>query len=109
MSDGRGSLTVVAAEAARATTRGAQDRARQVVEQSVPVEALQQGFTRFLGGLREMVGTDPGSVGDFVLDEITLSVEIGADGEFKLLGTGVGVSASSAVSFVLRRQQREST
>jgi len=44
-------------------------------------------------------------VDDFVLDEIAFSEEIGADGEFKLVGTGVGFSANNRVTFILRRQK----
>jgi hypothetical protein len=48
-------------------------------------------------------------VGDFVLDEVSFSAEIGSDGEFKLVGTGIGISASSGVTFTLRRKSAESS
>jgi hypothetical protein len=97
-------MKIVTTEAPSGAMRGFDNQARKIVERSVGIEALRDGFTSFLGELRQIVTADATRVGDFMLAEITFSAEIGADGEFKLLGTGVGISASSAVSFVLRRQ-----
>jgi hypothetical protein len=97
-------MKIVTTEQGGGAMRGFDDQARKIVERSVAIEALRDGFTRFLGELRQVVTADSPRVGEFVLEEITFSAEIGADGEFKLLGSGVGISASSAVSFVLRRQ-----
>ena len=88
--------------------RGAKDEARKLIEEGIPVEKLQRGFTKFMDGLAEIVKGGYNKVGDFALDEITFSAEIGADGEFKLLGTGVGVTANSGVSFTLHRQASDS-
>jgi hypothetical protein len=38
------------------------------------------------------------------LSEIQFSAEMSAEGEFKLLGTGVGVAANAALTFVLKRK-----
>ncbi|MEM7536859.1 MAG: hypothetical protein AAF639_32060 [Chloroflexota bacterium] len=54
--------------------------------------------------LHSILSIEEQTVGDLVLDEVTFSAEIGADGEFKLLDTGVGVSVSSGVTFMLRRK-----
>lgn len=97
-------MKIVTTDQPGAAMRGFDDQARKVVERSVAPEALREGFRAFLGELRQVVTTDSPRVGDFVLEEITFSAEIGANGEFKLLGTGVGLSASSAVSFTLRRE-----
>ncbi len=37
-------------------------------------------------------------MGDLVLDEIEFSVEIGANGEFKLLGAGISANAGSSLT-----------
>lgn len=101
-------LTVITSSPApRATTRGAADQARKLVEEGIPLDRLQQNFRRFLQSLQQIVGVEGGRVGSFALEEITFSAEIGTDGEFKLLGAGVGVSASSGVSFTLRRQPED--
>jgi hypothetical protein len=99
-------LTVVTtAEPTKSTMRGAKEEARKLIEEGIPLEKLQRGFTSFMECLRLIVkGGEETEVGDFMLNEITFSAEIGADGQFKLLGTGVGVTASSAVSFKLCRK-----
>jgi hypothetical protein len=35
------------------------------------------------------------------LEEVEFSAEVSADGEFKLLGTGIGVEAKGGVKFTL--------
>jgi hypothetical protein len=87
--------------------RDASDQARRLIEQGIPLDKLHHNFARFLDGLRQIVSIEQGRVGNFVLDEITFNAEISADGEFKLVGTGVGVSATSGVSFTLRRQSSD--
>ena len=44
--------------------------------------------------------------GAFQLSEIQFSAELSANGDFKLLGTGVGVSANTALTFVLSRRDK---
>ena len=43
------------------------------------------------------------AAGAFELTEIQFSAELSASGDFKLLGTGVGVAANTALTFVLSR------
>lgn len=83
------------------------NQVRKVVENAISVDKLQENFAHFLGSLRQVLAVDDGRVGALVLDEITFSVEIGADGEFKLLGAGIGASASSSLTFTLRREQKK--
>ncbi|HEV7374110.1 MAG TPA: hypothetical protein VGN95_05310 [Pyrinomonadaceae bacterium] len=98
-------IVVTTATPPRSTMRGAKDEARKLIEEGIPLDKLQRGFRSFMESLRQIVkGGEENQVGDFMLDEITFSAEIGADGEFKLLGTGIGITASSAVSFKLCRQ-----
>ncbi|MGB5048902.1 MAG: hypothetical protein WBO46_08220, partial [Caldilineaceae bacterium] len=81
---------------------------RQTVDKALSVDALSASFNRFIDGLRRVLNVEQAAVGDLVLDEITFSVEIGADGEFKLLGTGVSANASSSLTFTLRRKSGDS-
>ena len=97
-------MVVTTAAPVKSSMRGVKDEARKLIEEGIPVDRLQQGFANFMNGLAEIVKGGYSKVGEFNLDEITFSAEIGADGEFKLLGTGVGVKASSGVSFTLHRQ-----
>ena len=82
---------------------GLKDKARELIEEAVSVEQIQRGFQSFVESLGEIVQSGSTTVGDFNLDEISFSAEIGASGDFKLLGAGVGLSAGSAVTFKLRR------
>jgi hypothetical protein len=102
MSDGA-ELIIVTTEAP-AGRRGGGDSVRRVVESSVSLESLRGNLERFVGALGELLATGrSASVGEFELDEVAFGAEIGASGEFKLLGTGVGVTGSSAVTFTWRR------
>jgi len=83
--------------------RGAKDEARRLIEEGIPLDKLQHGFARFMEGLRMIVCADQSEVGEFTLAEISFRAEIGSEGEFKLLGTGVGISTSSGVTFTLRK------
>jgi hypothetical protein len=108
--ESKGKIVVVTTEqAAPSTMRGARDEARKVVEEGISVENLQRGFTNFMNALAQIVKTGHSKVGDYTLDQISFSAEIGAEGEFKLLGTGVGVSGSAGVTFTLRRQPSQET
>jgi len=84
--------------------RGTDEAARKIVEKGIPLDKLHEGFTHFLESIQHIVDAEQPKVGDFLLEEITFSAEIGADGEFKLLGAGVGISATSGIAFTLRRQ-----
>lgn len=111
MPEQNATLTIVSTtvEEPAVGTRGAGvEQVRKVVDSAVSVQDLQNNFASFLGSLRQILAVDSGSVGDLVLDEIKFSVEIGAKGDFKLLGTGVGASATSGLTFTLRRQNLSS-
>jgi hypothetical protein len=97
-------LIVIADRDANGGWRDGDELARRIVEKGLAVDELQASFERFLKNLRSVLGVDNPRVGNFVLDEITFTAEIGANGEFKLLGTGVGISVTGGLTFVLRRQ-----
>jgi hypothetical protein len=95
---------VTSATVPSALRQGPTEHLRKLVENSVPTDKLQQSFGTFLRTLQHIVAAGQQYAGDFTLEEVAFRAEIGADGEFKLLGTGVQVSAGSAVTFTLRRQ-----
>lgn len=102
-------LTVVTSQEVSSKLRKPGDPIRKLTEEGVPLDLLQESYTRFLDSMRAIFEKGEGRVGDFRLEEITFSAEIGANGEFKLLGTGAGISANSGVTFTLRRKPRRAT
>ena len=100
-------LTIVTTEGSSGR-RDRGDAVRRVVESTVSVERLNENLGRFLDTLGELLAAGRTSAGEFELEEIGFAAEIGANGEFKLLGTGVGVTGSSAVTFTWRRARDQS-
>lgn len=100
-----GTITVVAAQEEVTTRSGAAEVNR--VTKQLDVATLRGKFTEFMESLDAAFGVDEikTEAGMFQLDQIQFSVELSASGEFKLLGTGVGVGAGTALSFVLTRKQ----
>lgn len=96
-------LTFIAVEE-RETTRGHTELSR--VTNKISVDALRDQFTQFMQGIESAFAVDEVQTahGVFQLNEIQFSAEMSAEGEFKLLGTGVGVSAGAALTFVLTRK-----
>jgi len=106
MSQNEPTLTVITTT--KPKMRGPKDQVRKLVETGIPLDKLQQSFAHFWGSLQQIFSDmEQGRVGDFELDEIAFSVEIGADGEFKLVGAGVGISSTSSVTFTLHRRESE--
>ena len=111
MTQNKATVTVVTTTESkmRGGMRGPEEQVRKLVEKSIPLDKLQQNFVSFLNGLQQIfLEVGQSKVGDFMLDEVSFSAEIGADGEFKLMGTGIGISSSSGVTFTLRRKPAES-
>jgi hypothetical protein len=101
-------VTIVTAEAP-VGRRDRGDPVRRVIESSVAVDGLRDGLGRFVDVLAELLESRETRAGAFELDEIAFGAEIGADGEFKLLGVGAGISASSAVTLTWRRRPAADT
>jgi hypothetical protein len=75
----------------------------ELVTRLVNVETLRDKLRQFMAGLQGMLEDEPVAASPFQLMEVEFSAEITGNGEFKLLGSGIGVEAKGAVKFVLRR------
>jgi hypothetical protein len=95
-------LTIVAAEPI-GVRRGAGDAARRLVETHVSVEVLQANLGGFIAAIRDLLTSQATRAGAFSLDEVGLSVEVGADGQVKLLGAGVSAHGTSGLHLTWRR------
>lgn len=87
-----------------ATSRGGSELSR--VTEKISVDVLRDKFTQFMQSLEAAFAVDEVRTahGVFQLSEIQFSAEMSAEGDFKLLGTGVGVAAGAALTFVLSRK-----
>ena len=97
-------ITFVAAEE-EATTRGGPTEVNRVTKQ-IGVDELNRKFSEFMESLESAFAVNElkTEVGMFQLEQIQFSVELSASGDFKLLGTGVGIGAAAALSIVLTRK-----
>ncbi len=77
---------------------------RDIIEDIVDVSYLRVSFSKFMNNLQEIVGVEVPSAGTYELDQIQFSAEISAKGDFKLLGTGVGLEGKGGVTFTLKRK-----
>jgi hypothetical protein len=94
-------LTIISVRSSGARALGKRD----IVEAKLDIDRVRENFLNFLSGLGSLFGDRVPSAGNFELDEIGFSAEISADGEFKLLGTGVGLEATTGVTFTMRRKK----
>lgn len=76
-----------------------------LVTSTIDVEKLKQNFARFVSELQSIVDAKIDEASLFQLDQVLFSAEIGASGDFKLLGTGIGIQGSSSITFVLQRKE----
>lgn len=90
-----------------ATSRGGSELSR--VTEKISVDELRDKFTQFMHSLEAAFAVDQVQTahGVFQLSEIQFSAEMSASGDFKLLGTGVGVAAGAALTFVLSRKDEK--
>ncbi len=81
--------------------------AAELVTNALDVDVLRDKFKQFMSSLQSIIDVHEAGAGPFQLNEIQFNAEITAKGEFKLLGTGIGVEGSGAVTFVLQRKTSE--
>lgn len=84
-------------------SRGPQDLIIAVFD----VAQLREKFKAFLASLHSLVDCEQDSSSPFQLQEVEFSVEISAEGDFKLLGVGTSVGTTGAVKFVLKRNSSQ--
>ncbi len=77
---------------------------RDIVEREIDLTHVRAKFEQFLQNLEAIVDVGVPHVGPFELEEVTFSAEITANGDFKLLGVGVGVETKGGVTFTLRQR-----
>lgn len=77
------------------------------VTRRISVDELSHNFGAFMRSLEQAFAVKDvqTSAGDFELKEIQFSAELSAEGKFSLLGTGVGVTAGSTLTFILSRKE----
>jgi hypothetical protein len=103
-------ITIVATEeerpsSTRGSTRSAADQVKRVTAE-LSASDLSAKFVEFMRSLEEVFSVPDlrTAAGPFQLSEIQFSAELSASGDFKLLGTGVGVAANTALTFTLKRR-----
>jgi len=75
-----------------------------LVASALDVGVLRDQFKVFMRSLQSILDVGEETAQGFQLAEIQFSAELTGTGEFRLLGTGVGLQASSAITFVLQRR-----
>lgn len=75
-----------------------------LVTSALDVGVLRDQYKGFMRGLQSIIDVGDERAQEFQLAEIQFSAELTGTGEFRLLGTGVGLQASSAITFVLQRK-----
>ena len=76
-----------------------------LVTSTIDTDKLKENFTRFVSDLQSIVDAKMDQASSFQLDQVIFSAEISASGEFKLLGTGIGIQGSSSITFILQRKE----
>ncbi|MBD0302015.1 MAG: hypothetical protein ICV85_07470 [Tolypothrix sp. T3-bin4] len=73
----------------------------------VSAQTLEQNMTHFLKVVGSLFSQaqQQAKVNSMQLDEIELSVEISADGEVKLIGSGVKAGSKGAIKLKFKRQE----
>lgn len=71
---------------------------------SVPVDILRDQLAGFLASMSEALTVVPNVLGQFEVDELTLSLDVTAKGSVSLLGTGGELGGSGGLSLTLKRR-----
>ena len=78
----------------------------EFISKKLSVSELRERFKQFVASLQDIIEEDAASNGPFHLSEIQFSAEITGNGEFKLLGIGLGGEVSNAITFTLTRKEK---
>ncbi len=77
-------------------------------EKTLSVEELEEkmsGFLQMVGRVFSSAEKEAKKTSGMCLDEIELSVEIGAEGEIRLIGSGAKASGKSAIKLKFKREK----
>ena len=66
--------------------------------------ALGEQVTRFLGVLEDVLSVASAEVGDYSLEDITVSAEVSATGRLSILGTGGEIGGNGGFSFTFKKR-----
>ncbi|ELS33486.1 MULTISPECIES: Pepco domain-containing protein [Pseudanabaena] len=69
------------------------------------LEAKMSGFLQMVGRVFSSAEKEAKKTSGMSLDEIELSVEIGAEGEIRLIGSGAKASGKSAIKLKFKREK----
>ena len=69
------------------------------------LEAKMSGFLQMVGRVFNSAEKEAKKASGMCLDEIELSVEIGAEGEIRLIGSGAKASGKSAIKLKFKREK----
>jgi hypothetical protein len=82
-----------------------QDRAfGRVRREEVPIDALRTNLDAFLNGMEGALPAIPATMSGYQINEITLSLEVGASGKVSLMGTGAELSGKGGLTLTLTRR-----
>jgi hypothetical protein len=70
----------------------------------VSVSALREQVTRFLGVFKDVLSVASATVGDYSLEDITVSAEVSATGRLSILGTGGEIGGNGGLSFTFKKR-----
>lgn len=71
----------------------------------IAADELQERLRKFLDAMQGVVEGLPDKLGEFKLEQITLTAEISAKGQVSLLGTGGEVAGKGGLTFTLKREK----
>ena len=86
-----------------------EDTQKQTISKSLRVNEIEQRMSVFLGMVSRIFQSaeqETQKAAGMSLDEIELSVEIGSEGEVRLIGSGAKASGKGAIKLKFKRQQK---
>ena len=69
----------------------------------VPVETFRKRVNGFVDSMRDVITGIPDALGQYQLDQVTVSVEVSAKGQISLLGSGGELAGKSGLTFTFTR------
>jgi hypothetical protein len=84
--------------------RGGLDVLKRIAGRSVPIEQVQNNITGFLSNVQDMLAKSVETSGDFSVQVVEINAQISGEGQVGFMGSGIGVSGSAGITFVLKRR-----